>query len=336
MSETLRVYTVADFAVPTNGTVYHTPPPMGTIELRPDAQPPAEKFGALMAADKTFRNTWDRARQDLTDFSASGWDMALVNVAVQLGWTDQEITNLLIASRRKHGDDMKLDREDYYRGTIQKARIQRGDLAAIVGADAGTEAGREGRLAFLREHFGATVHGLIRHPGPPDSYVLQTDTGGMSIRSTDVLLSATKMRSLWLQHTGKVLPAFKPNLWTSIVQALVDVVQDDVIADQTEEGRLKSWIDGYRDAEPPFETIEAAVTYRNPFWRDDQLCVFGDNFHGWLLTHRHESLSYRELASLVRKQGWDLRTVGVQIQKKRTTRSVWITPVSRTEPDFEC
>lgn len=336
MPEGLRVYTVGDFVVPSNG---HEPvyvPSSGSIELRPDAQPPAEKFGALMAADKTFQKTWDRTRQDLTDFSASGWDMAFVNIVVQLGWTDQEITNLLISSRRKHGDDMNLDREDYYRLTIQKVRIQRGDLQAIIGADASTEAGRDGRLAFLAEHFGASVLGLTRHPGPPDSYVLKTETGGMSVKSTDILLSAPKMRSLWLQHTGFVLPAFKPALWTSIVQALIDVCQDDVIADQTESGRIDSWVEGYIDFQPPYETIEAAVSYRNPFWRDGGLCIFGDNFHSWLLMHRHESLTSRELGSMLRKQGWDLKTIAVQIQKKRTSRSVWVTQFERPTADIEC
>ena len=46
--------------------------------------------------------------------------MALANFAVEAGWPDQEVCNLLIAFRRRHGLEPKL-RENYYVVTIAKA-----------------------------------------------------------------------------------------------------------------------------------------------------------------------------------------------------------------------
>lgn len=328
-----HVYVLADFIPPSNGTAHHEDD--GALVFRADAEPPLEKFIALAQLEKRFKQTWERNRTDLTDRSPSGWDMALANQVIEVGWTDQEIVNLLIAHRRKHGDDLKLGREDYYRATIRTARVQRGDLTVLTFGTAESEDGRAARLEFLREHFQMPIGGLLRHPGPPDSYVLLTDQGGMSIKNAEILLSANKMRALWLQHTGRVLPPFKPLLWTAIVQALADIQTDDVLAEQTEAGRVQSWIDDYLDSETVWDTIEMALPYRNPFYearRGGRLCLFLSNFHGWLLLQRHEQITSRELAALLRKQNWEPATLGVRIaksDKSYTTRSVWMTPYDR-------
>jgi hypothetical protein len=95
-------------------------PEVGALVLRPDAKPPHEKLEILLANDDRFRDTWNRGRRDLHDQSASGYDMALATATAQAGWSEQEIANLLIAHRLKHGDDPKL-RQDYYQRTIHKA-----------------------------------------------------------------------------------------------------------------------------------------------------------------------------------------------------------------------
>lgn len=95
-------------------------PEVGALVLRPDAQPPHEKLEVLLANDDRFRDTWNRQRRDLKDHSASGYDMALAAVTAQAGWSEQEIADLLIAHRRKNGDDLKL-RQDYYQRTIDRA-----------------------------------------------------------------------------------------------------------------------------------------------------------------------------------------------------------------------
>lgn len=94
---------------------------VGNLVLSSDAQPPIEKFEALKGNDEKFRRTWEHRRPDLRDESLSGYDMALAAITVRVGWEDQEITNLLIAHRRKWGGDLKL-RERYYAGTIENAR----------------------------------------------------------------------------------------------------------------------------------------------------------------------------------------------------------------------
>ncbi len=91
------------------------------FSLDPQAVAQTRLLKALCANHPKFALTYDRKRTDLADQSPSAYDLSLASFAVQAGWTDQDIVNLLIQSRRTHGDDLKL-RRDYYERTLAKAR----------------------------------------------------------------------------------------------------------------------------------------------------------------------------------------------------------------------
>ena len=90
------------------------------IELDPEAEVADTKFNQLMKNAK-FKASWDEKREDLQDQSPSTYDMSLASQAIQADWSDQEIVNLIVSYRRKHGHDLKL-RPNYYTRTIAKAR----------------------------------------------------------------------------------------------------------------------------------------------------------------------------------------------------------------------
>ena len=91
------------------------------LNITPEATPPADKLEALKKNSDKFLCTVERRRTDLTDQSASGYDLSLATQAAVAGWADQEIADLLIWTRATHGDNLKL-REDCYQPTISKAR----------------------------------------------------------------------------------------------------------------------------------------------------------------------------------------------------------------------
>ena len=93
----------------------------GPLVLRADAEAPARKLELLLRHDQTFFQTWHRNRPHMPDQSQSAYDMSLAHTMVQVGWTDQEMTNGLIANRRLHRQPQKLLQE-YYAITISKAR----------------------------------------------------------------------------------------------------------------------------------------------------------------------------------------------------------------------
>src|SRR5207237_5297160 len=74
------------------------------LKLGAAAQPPLEKFAQLLTTVPAFAEAWHKDRPSLSDQSQSGYDLSLANIAALNGWTDQEIADLLIAARRKHGE----------------------------------------------------------------------------------------------------------------------------------------------------------------------------------------------------------------------------------------
>ena len=97
--------------------------PLTGLSLLPDAEPPGDKLVAAILESPVFRETWDRARADLSDQSASAYDLSLATIAMLRGWTDQEVARLIIAWRRRHRESPeKALRVDYMSRTLQKAR----------------------------------------------------------------------------------------------------------------------------------------------------------------------------------------------------------------------
>jgi hypothetical protein len=112
---------------------------VGKLIYDPAAEPPADKFELLSDIEPKFLRSWNRKRspREFYDQSASAYDQSLANIAVSAAWSDQEIANLLIATRRKHGEKNLKLRDSYYATTIRKAResLARQMAAEIPGAD---------------------------------------------------------------------------------------------------------------------------------------------------------------------------------------------------------
>ena len=96
---------------------------VGSLTLSPDLEPPSDKLTCLIDAIPTFARSWNGQRTDFKDGdqSPSVYDQSLASWAAQAGWSDQEILALLVAHRRRNGQDLKL-RPKYYELTIGKAR----------------------------------------------------------------------------------------------------------------------------------------------------------------------------------------------------------------------
>ena len=91
--------------------------------LTADRAPDPEKLDILREAIPAIDEVLNEKRTT-GDRSPSGYDMSTANYAVQAAWTDQEIVDLCIYRRVRHGHDPKL-RLDYWQRTINKAREDR-------------------------------------------------------------------------------------------------------------------------------------------------------------------------------------------------------------------
>jgi putative DNA primase/helicase len=128
----------------------------GALTLSNDAEPPAMKFAALLENEPKVKRSFEHKRKDLTDQSASSYDLSLATFAAYAGWTDQEIANLIIAHRRERGEDLKT-RQDYFARTIAKARTKSEGFSARAESTArSNESARADNAAAVAE--------VVTHP----------------------------------------------------------------------------------------------------------------------------------------------------------------------------
>ena len=310
------------------------------LELNPAATPPFDKFEALTAIEPNFRCSWERTRKDFQDQSASSYDMSLANYAAMCNWSGQEITNLLIASRKKHGDDLKL-RTDYYARTILKARKAQeksqaqeviDEYAATGGeeptASEGTKPKRNKELkASVSALIGVQIKRIIKYVSDPPTYRLETAHGNITLGDVSNLIGQGKMRNLVAAATGKYLPKFKGERWDNIAQILLDICEtEDIGSEATDQGTVHSWLVEYFEEFTPVPSLQDAIETKHPFYKEDQLCVFGSSLRKWLTISRQEKMAAKTMGAMLRAYGCNPETVNVQEKEKQTTRSIWRIP----------
>jgi len=142
-------YTQGDFAEWTAPTKSDLPGAAGTLTVDPNAAAPRAKLEALLQNDSRFRLTWENKRPDLSDQSPSGYCLALANIAVGAGLSDQEVCNLLVQWRREHGATPKYP--GWYARTIAKAREALGQPPGVEPHPPGCACSRC-RAERAREH----------------------------------------------------------------------------------------------------------------------------------------------------------------------------------------
>lgn len=119
-----RRYNPRDFEPFITEDIPEAPVPVtvGALHLDAQAEPPVEKFSKAFEST-LFTQTWHRQRDDLTDQSQSAYDLSLASIAALMGWSDQEMADLIIAARRHHNEKPeKALRTDYMARTIARAR----------------------------------------------------------------------------------------------------------------------------------------------------------------------------------------------------------------------
>jgi hypothetical protein len=313
------------------------------FELRADANPPFDKFQALCDNDPKFVSSWNRERTDLQDQSASGYDMSLASRARQAGWTRQQIIDLLVAHRRRHGDDLKLDHRRYYELTILNAEKSIANAEAQEQIDAlvqddTTEPGdrRPNLLANLSTLFGIEIRQLvcqiaIKADGRSDGdgqYILETNLGTVWLGGIAALQNQNIFIRKVADNTKRAIEPVKGPIWHKRFQALLDACETISIgSDSTVVGYIESCLLRYfaQDMHEPTTNWEEALIKhpKHPFIKDSQLHIHGPSFRFTLMTTQGEKINQKELGSFLRAFGAEPRAIAVG---PKATVHVWQLP----------
>ncbi len=311
----------------------------GLLVMDPRAAPPFELFEALRANDPRFVQTWERRRRDLPDQSPSAYDLALANAAVAAGWEDQAICDLLIAGRRKHGDDLKL-REDYYARTIARARETAGQRAALAGiltnggtgssgsAGAGADSAPEATPDELRAQarqavsraLGLPVARWLQHNREQSRYTLVLEDGrDVAVGSVEAVTSITRFNNAVVEALGRAVPLLKRAEWWAVVTALGQMVEVIETVDATRMGALRDWLRSYLAETREDSRAEPwkLVSQQLPFYEGGDVWVHLRAFRLHILRVGGEQIDTPDLADMLREAGFRRRQRAARIPEER-------------------
>ncbi len=307
------------------------------FELSPKAEPPAEKFAALMELDIKFRLSWLHNRVDLQDQSASSYDLSLATRAFSAEWDAQEIVNLLIAHRRKHNDGLKL-RKDYYARTLSKALSGRDedrrkqavdDLKAGKLIPESIIADPAENLAVLSRMINVEITRFLKYRGQDNFYQLVINERKIDVHRIDDLECQRRFRRLILDHTNILISKFKQGVWDTFVSQLFRSVQEIDVMSATKRDSYEYWIEMYLgesgvNSEDRWE--KAAALYQ-PFRIKNETFIPAEGFRQFLVVRLNEKISSQRLKVELTKLGYEHQRVNVPTlrgkQGERTRRSIW-------------
>lgn len=332
---------------------------VGDLVLRADAQPDILMRDAMAANLPLFNETFERKRKDLSDTSPSGYDMALARMAANVGWVDQEIVNLLIYARRHNREDLKLNREDYYKRTIARAReeqdretsmasipertedLKRAETEVELGI-AGPEKVQHARKALLDASSGASRIAVVRVDKLSSMrWVLITGAGPCRPLTTEEFFAITKVRAVVAEVTNYYMPPYPKGGWEKQVQAWLDCAVDvDIGIDTSDPGLCYTWINDYLQDRQTVDDLAEAVNNSLPYLAPDgTLLVMGPALRAWLNGAGGERISRARLGEVLRAGGCSYVKENIGRGTTRTTRSLWRVPPTTldefTPPSYE-
>ncbi len=300
-----------------------------SLRLVANAQPPFDKFQALCSTDERVQKTWDKQRRDLE--SASEYDLAMANLCVRAGWSDQESADLLVAMRRKHGADPKL-RPGYYGLTLAKARLSVQEAEDIEEAFDVVERTLRGEPTETRpldavnrilESSIAEVEKLKLDP--PEYRIVLKDGRGTTFLSRELQTFAGFERRYFELADAWIRKPKRPGGWPNIRKLLAQHVarpekQVDMGPEALEGGAVQEWLAEYLTQMQPKQREELRSFDGSRPWVEDGFIYFRLNdFRQYVDRSLGIRISDRRMPKYLRAAGIER---GVR-RVNATTRSYW-------------
>ena len=152
----------------------------GQVIVSPDATPPAEDLLDLLEMEPKFRQSWGRQRPDFKEQNSHNYELSLASIALSYSWSDQAITDLLIAWRRRHQRTFQPRSAHYYqllkaaRANEEQNSIHDELPELLKSASPDRDSLLQNRLSRLLR---LKIRSVARYPRPPGDLRLQQRPG---------------------------------------------------------------------------------------------------------------------------------------------------------------
>ena len=316
--------------IPSDGSAAERPEETGGgLALDPDAEPSAVRLDALLTADPKFRRSWG---QDRKDQSPTAYDLSLATMAMQAGWSDQEVVNLIICWRRKHGHDLKL-RENYYEMTLDKARepieMAQAEEQLEEALLLRPEDQSEVLKANLKTLFRVDIIRIVKYIGDPPIYYMYTKQGDITLGEISSITSQAAFRNMLAMTTGVWITAVSLKAWDKRVQALLLACEEIDVGDASHLAQeTNAWLEEYLLKKPPREEDQwlKAAEAKQPFILNGKVHIFMDDFRKWLDINIGEQITSHAIGRRLKQCQARTEKVNVKIGNSWTSRTTWQLP----------
>lgn len=316
--------------------------------------PPADALLALLVNDEKAKASWERKRADFGDQSASSYDFSLAIFAARHGWTDQEIADLLIAWRVKHGEPLKeskrgIIRLDYYQRTIRAARAavadERDDTAyedenetpLVAGGKPIDDKARVKIMQKARGVFALPIVKFIQNGEEDDarfSFVLADGRTVMLGGGAD-LEDQKRIRGRIYPVMRRFPRTLKPKAWARLWEELGAVAEIVVNEETGREGRFAALLFEYLSDKTGAVTSalrsagewRASVPTGDPFVRDGQLFVCTTSIEAYARAVHPRKVEPRDLWGVLAEWGFKNQPVKVRLGGQEIARRYWAVPI---------
>ena len=268
----------------------------------------------------------------MADQSPSAYDMSLATMAIQAGWSNQEVVNLIICWRRKHDHDLKL-RENYYGVTLDKAKepieIAQAEEQLSEALAEPPEDQPEVLKDTLETLFRVDISRIVKYAGDPPVYYMYTKQGDITLGEINKITSQIAFRNMVATITGVWISAVSKKAWDQRVQALLLACEEIDVGDASHPAQeTNAWLEEYLLEKPPREEDEweKAAEAKQPFILHGKVHIFLDDFRKWLDLNISEQVASHALGRRLRQCQARTERINVRVGNSRTSRTTWQLP----------
>ena len=275
-------------------------------------QPDLDKFMALTEVfAPTFKLTWDHAREDdpkLKDKSPSGYDYALMNMAVQAGYSDQDMLDLCISFRRKHGFDLKFNNKQYYVTSLARIRKNTRDnevlkdietASAVIGTPYEQLKNTESSVCNL---LGLQSFQLFLYESDPVEYVFIINGIEVRTKNRKAITRLTEFGDIIMSVSLKDIKVTNKQ-WVASVRGLVlSMVQRKSVEDDlTLVGTVVELLSTYLSSRTA-GTFEQRFMSKDAFFHTDgHWYFFAEKFYEWIRCNSGSIVSKNDVITAAKK-----------------------------------
>ena len=298
---------------------------------------PWAKHEALLANSEQYAATWSRSRTDMRDNSPSAWDMALANLCAQSGMSESETAAVLVACRRRHGDQIKP--LSYYNLTIRKAM-------AVVDVDVNDDQlTRDERIEKIARALTIPLTNIQKISGtePVYRFTLLTPSGAeraVEIAATQLINQGSfrgKMFALTDVPPRKIGPKEHPS-WDDFVAAIAQAAEViDAGEDATVTGEMLGLLEDYLQANRPTVLEDGALVEHpnHPFIRGGRVWFKANSLLRYASMNLGLKITKQVLTQRLVVLDAKRATIAVKKGKGKTTGSYYGTPTGPLGLDVE-